>query len=665
MLRAVPLFRFSVYFLGGMVTDGCLEMAPPHRMSILLVLLCSYGMILFCRPGVSENSILIRSLILSGIIFLSGACLNATKSSFRKIIQDPPEGIQFILLKERKNANKRTTSFIASSYCWDGRSWQKEAKVFAYIDSNLLAKEGSVVATWVRPHRIKGTSVRGAFDFSRLSTLQDIYHAIYLNKENGITIIKGADNLHPGLFDVWRNEVLNMIRHHFQDPREAGLAEALLIGYRKDMDAELTKDYLDTGVVHVIAISGMHLGLIFGLINWLVSSLFGKKRSRWAGLVITLPILWVFAILTGCSASVMRSVIMFSFFIVANTIKRKNAGMNALFGSACILMIHDPDSIVDIGFQLSYAAVLSIMLFNKPIESWIYARNPLLQSCWKLVAMTLSAQVLTSALVIFHFHRFPTLFLFTNLVAVPLSSLLLLLEIGLLVFSQSETISTIAVQGIVLVMKWMNGYIHAMAKIPFGMINEINISIVTAIAGTLLLAVLIFALTQPSQLLWRLTMISIMLFSISNFPFYFMNSRKKQTIILNIQSKSVVIHQHGHWATIMVPNSWIQRKSNLGLLQSVCIENNIQKIRWKSIPSIPMLISDSEYFVLLQALPEPPVSALASWGKKEQLVVIDGSMKMWKIKQLQKATQGLHLRFHSLRDEGHISIACHLDSHNR
>lgn len=665
MLRAVPLFRFSAYFLLGLVTDGCLEIPTLLRISTLLVLLGSYGMILCCRPGISENTILIKSLILSGIIFLSGACLNATRSSFRKNINDPPAGMQCMLLKERKNATKRTTSFMASSYGWDGRSWQKEAKVFAYIDSNLLVKEGSLVATWVKPQRIKETSVAGVFDFSRLATQQDIYHTIYLNKENGIVITRGSDTKSAGLLDVWRNEILELIRHHFHDPRDAGLAEALLIGYRNDMDAELTKAYLDTGVVHVIAISGMHLGLIFGLINWLVIRLFGKKGSRWAGLIFSLPILWGFAIFTGCSASVMRSVIMFSFLIAANTIKRKNVGMNALFGSAFILVIHDPDIIVDIGFQLSYAAVLSIMLFNKPIESWIYTRNPLLTLSWKLIAMTLSAQVLTSALVILYFHRFPTLFLFTNLVAVPLSSLLLLLEICLLIVNQSETMSSITVHAIEKVMNWMNGYIHAMANIPFGMIEEINISILTAIAATLLLAVLIFTFTRPSQLLWRMTILAIVLFSIANLSFYCINARKKQTIILNIKAAAVVIHQHGHRATIMVPTLWMQRKSNLVFLKAVCIENNIHKIRWKSIPEMPMLISSKEDFVLLHALPEPPAAELKKWVKKGEWVVIDGSMKMWKIKQLQKAAQGLHLRFHSLRDEGPISIACHLDSHNR
>jgi hypothetical protein len=162
-----------------------------------------------------------------------------------------------------------------------------------------------------------------------------------------------------------------------------------------------------------------------------------------------------------------------------------------------------------------------------------------------------------------------------------------------------------------------------------------------------------------------MTILAIALFSIANLSFYCMNARKKQTIILNIKAAAVVIHQHGNRATIMVPTSWMQRKSNLVFLKAVCIENNIHKIRWKSIPEMPMLISSKEDFVLLHALPEPPAAELKKWVKKGEWVVIDGSMKMWKIKQLQKAAQGLHLRFHSLRDEGPISIACHLDSHNR
>ena len=665
MLKGIPLFRIGMYFLLGILTDNWLELPAVFSISLLFLVLSSYALNNYFRKGSNRNDILFRSLLLSGVIFLCGTGLNATVSSFRKKVEAPSEGIQFILLKEKKNHSKNTTSFIASSFCWDGRSWHKPIKVFVSINNDLSVRESSLLASSVTPQRIKGNNVPGAFDFARFAAMQDICHSVYLNRKNTTILSNGSAFKSRYLLDTLRNNILEMIRHHVQDPRDAGLAEALLIGYRKNMDPAMTKTYLDTGVVHVIAISGMHLGLIFGLINLIIAKLFGKNGSRWAGLTISLPILWSFALLTGSSASVLRSVIMFSFLIVANSFKRRNRGMNSLFGSAVILLVYDPDLIRDIGFQLSYAAVLSIMLFNKPIENWIYIKNPLLKLFWKLIAMTLAAQVLTSGWVIAHFHRFPTLFLFTNLVAVPLSSLLLLLEICLIIVSQSEILSRITVLGIKWGMKWMNGYISAMAKIPFGMINDIQTSAITALAGTFLLGLLIFALTKPSRFLWRLTTVVFFTYSAANLSFYFITSNLKQTIIISIKNESAIIHQHGRFATFMIPEKWSHGKSDFELLRKICLANNIHQVSWRSIPSKPMLVTDRHHFVMLHTLQDLPEEQMKKWIKNELIVVLDGTMKMWKIKQLQKATQGLHLRFHSLRDEGPIAITCHLDCPNR
>jgi competence protein ComEC len=206
----------------------------------------------------------------------------------------------------------------------------------------------------------------------------------------------------------------------YRDETETGVAEALLIGYRDDLDKDLVRAYSNTGVVHIIAISGLHLGMIYGLMLLLLKPFRKYKWMRWAKPLLILLVLWGFSLLAGAAASILRSVVMFSFIVIGESLGRKTNIYNTLAASAFCLLVYNPYFFWDVGFQLSYTAVLSIVLFMKPVYQWLYFKNKLLNAIWQLNAITLAAQVLTLPVILYYFHQFPNLFLFTNFVAVPL-----------------------------------------------------------------------------------------------------------------------------------------------------------------------------------------------------------------------------------------------------
>ena len=275
----------------------------------------------------------------------------------------------------------------------------------------------------------------------------------------------------------------------------------MLIGYKDDLDKDLVQSYTNTGVVHIIAISGMHLALVYGLLLLLTKPI-RRKRLQWLRAILMLSGLWMFALLAGAQASVIRSAVMFTCIALGEVLSRKGFVYNTLALSAFVLLIYNPFWLWDAGFQLSYAAVLSIVAFYRTIYNWIYFKNPILDFVWKTIAISLAAQILTTPVSLYHFHQFPVLFLFTNLVAVPLSGLILFGEIAICLLSWFAPLAKFSGRLTEILIYSMNHYIERMETISFSLWKGFSITTVQ----TFLLLGLVAALSlwMMEKRKWRL-----------------------------------------------------------------------------------------------------------------------------------------------------------------
>ena len=190
-------------------------------------------------------------------------------------------------------------------------------------------------------------------------------------------------------------KLVQLLRKYIPGEKEKGLAEALLIGYKNDLDKELVQSYSNTGVVHIIAISGLHLGIIYWLLELLFQPLLKKRKTKWLRPLLIISGLWTFSLLAGAQPSVLRSALMFSMIVIGESLGRKNTAFNSLACSALILLLINPYWLWDLGFQLSYAAVASILIFMRPVYNLLYFPNKLIDFIWKMNAVTLAAQILT------------------------------------------------------------------------------------------------------------------------------------------------------------------------------------------------------------------------------------------------------------------------------
>lgn len=417
--------------------------------------------------------------------------------------QKPPLQ-QVMMLDEsfqlREKSWKATASLLFLTTT-DGRILPVSGRVLLYLrragtDSAtaeaLLPGQRLVVRTAATP--IPAPANPGQFDYRNFCMLQGITHQIFAEWKDVLLLPPQPASVLRLFLDKSRRKVIRILQTFIKNPQAAGLAEALLIGYRNDLDRNLLQQYADTGVVHIIAISGLHLGLIFTILRFCTRRLPAKGRWRWLQPLLVLAGLWLFTLLAGAQPSVLRSAVMFSFMVMGDFLHRRAQVLNTLCFSAFVLLCWEPNWLWDIGFQLSYAAVASLILFMQPLYRLFFVRQKWLRYVWQMNAVTLSAQILTLPLCLYHFHQFPNYFLLANLVCVPLSGLLLGACIGLCALAPFTVVATWLGWGINAGVQGMNGFVQFLQQLPGSVSRNIAMDFPLALISSCFLFMLARAL---------------------------------------------------------------------------------------------------------------------------------------------------------------------------
>jgi competence protein ComEC len=319
------------------------------------------------------------------------------------------------------------------------------------------------------------------FDYKKFCRLRHIYSQLYL-KNNEFSIVSQSETSSAlSVLGSLRKKILAIIRRYVGSKSEISLLEALMVGFTDDLDPVLLKSYADTGVIHIIAISGLHLALICQFLQIVLLQNGQSKTSRWIKLFVTITCLWGYSLLSGASPSVIRAAGMFSLTLFAKNIFREPTLYNILAASAFLLICYDPYWIFDTGFQLSYAAVLSLGLFSKTIRDFLSLQNKFLRTIWNATSVSIAAQILTTPISLYYFHRFPTYFLVANLLAVPLSSLILAGGILLCICSAVHPAAEIIGWLLEILIKTLNAFIDHLSSLPGAVVSNLGISLFSVI----------------------------------------------------------------------------------------------------------------------------------------------------------------------------------------
>lgn len=327
----------------------------------------------------------------------------------------------------------------------------------------------------------------------------------HLTSQKGGNVIKG--------WSIYiRHFLLNELkRHHIRDA-EFSVTAAMLLGVRNHLSPELRQSFSGAGAMHILCVSGLHVGIIFMLLNYFLSFFDHIKRGRLIRSIIILLSIWTYAMITGLSPSVIRAATMFSFISIGQNINRQVNTYNSLAASAFVLLVFNPYLILDVGFQLSYAAVIAIIALQPPLQNLWTPRWNILFKVWQLSTVSIAAQIGTAPLALYYFHSFPNYFLLTNLIVIPAAFAVFISGIVVLVFSWAGPLADYFAWILSKMVIALNTFITTIEQLPFAVSKNIYISAPELIILTLLSILMAIMLIHKKTKLLFVNLILIVLF---------------------------------------------------------------------------------------------------------------------------------------------------------
>ena len=332
------------------------------------------------------------------------------------------------------NAQERTKTFRYEAEVEGG------GKVLLYLqkDSMPMPVMGDVLLVETQVHR--GGKL-GKFDYGLYLRRQGIVGTCWALRRNWQLIGHEDDMDLKGLAKRCQYFLYQQYRKMGVEGQELGIISALTLGYREDLDKDVQRAFSASGAMHVLAVSGLHTGIVWGIVMWILTlgvlykPLWEDKFRRWLLNISTIVLIWAYAFLTGLSPSVMRSALMLTFWALSSLLEQQTSRWNPLLAAAVVILIVNPLALWSVSFQLSFAAVAGIMLFGSSMQQAVVSKGRVWQSVSRLLIVSLAAQLGTMPLTLHYFGQTSNYFALTNLIVVPMAGILLSLGFSTLAMS--------------------------------------------------------------------------------------------------------------------------------------------------------------------------------------------------------------------------------------
>ncbi|MDH7463564.1 ComEC/Rec2 family competence protein [Chitinophagaceae bacterium 26-R-25] len=676
--KQAPFLRLLIPFIAGLLLQYHFAFALNTWLVITAIAFLAFVVFLllplkrkFSQSWISGVAINTTMICLGGILFYKNAGTNdawCIKNNYvsQKLLVTLAEPLTE---KEKSFKAKATVELMGD----DSTCRSAAGNIIIYLQKDSIKPTltyGSQIVIDKPLQPIRNSGNPACFDYEQYCAFQHIYYQVFLKPNEYVVMKEKKTNLAKRFLFNANDAIIGILEKYITSKKELGLAEALLIGYKDDLDKTLVQSYSNTGVVHIIAISGLHLGVIYFLLLLLLKPLSDKRKlNRILKPVIVIVFLWLFSIMSGASPSVLRSAVMFTCIVIGNSISKQSSVYNTLSVSALLLLCYNPFWLWDVGFQLSYAALLSIVIFMKPVYHCIYIKNKLLDKIWEAAAVTLAAQILTTPISIYYFHQFPVFFLMTNLLAVPISTIILIGEIVLCCVSFVAPIAAVVGKILTWFLWLMNTIVERIEAIPFNMWSGLQISVVQNLVLYVFIASVALWLLKNHRHYMYVSMLSLLLFvSIRTYSFY-EASKQERLIVYNVPQRQAIdiingrnyqfigdkeLQQDGFLKSFhLKPSRIAQRiKPDAGNTENI--------ILWKGKRIV--VLNDSMGYEKAEEKLNADVIIISHSPKLNigditnafncKTIVFDGSNADWKITKWKTECEQLNQQYFSVKDNG-------------
>lgn len=573
MVRVVAFFAAGI--LVGIYFENLISIATA---AFLLVALVAFYLLFVFNPFGGRFNLTSGFIGLTALSVAGYTHLGLFKESDRKdhLLSYTKEAKHFVAEvtkwpEEKEKTWKYEVRIVKVS---DGLAWSEvhsgailyvakegDRPAFSYGDRLLVNRSLAVLEAPANPQE---------FDFKRFLGFKNIYHQQFL-KSSQVVLLgqQPKTNLIHYAYRVrmWAADVL---KKYLPDLRSQAIALALALGVTDGIDNELQSAYAASGAMHVLAVSGLHVGIIYGIVLLILHPLQSWAWSRWIIAVIGIVALWSYAFVTGLSPSVLRAATMFSFIALARPFSWGTNIYNTLAGSAFLLLLVNPYLIMSVGFQLSYLAVLGIVSIHRPLYLLFEPKHKIWDWIWNISCVSMAAQLATFSLGMLYFHQFPVYFLFANLFVIPGAILVLVTSLALLATSFFPPLASLlgtVLQGVIQV---LNMGVFTIEQLPGSIINDIYLT--TFQCWLLILALLFFLLLvyRRKFVYMKLAFFALLFFSGSQWVHYFSEVEKDRLVVYKVPGHSGI--------------EWISKGASLFFADSGLARNS-ERIRFHIRPN--------------------------------------------------------------------------------
>ena len=445
-----------------------------------------------------------------------------------------------IIVEQPKIKQKSVQSIINIQACKDSSKWEKiNSKVVVYFakDSSLQnLSYGDRVVFKARLNSIENAGNPNEFDYKKFMANKNMFYTAYVKSSDLLILEHKQANMFIYNALKIRQNLMNIYQRFEIEGQKFAVLSALTLGYRDDVDKETRQKFANTGAMHILAVSGLHVGIIFMILTNLLAFMDKKRHLMIIKSIIIIISLWFFATIAGLTPSVMRSALMFSMFVIGKVLKRSSSVYNIIFASAFILLLINPYEITSVSFQLSYAAVLSIVFFQPYIYKLFVFQRWIPDKIWALSSVSIAAQLGTMPIGLFYFHQFPNYFFLTNILVIPLASIILYLAVILFAVSFIPFLNAAVAFVLKIQLKWLTEGVSFIDSLPFATTNSIYITSqqMVLIYG-IILSFSLFWIYNNKKLLYTF-FISLILFLLVDIESNYSNSLKNELLIYNVRN---------------------------------------------------------------------------------------------------------------------------------
>ena len=565
-----PLFKIVFFLIIGIYIEINYHL---FQIEIYLFYLFAFLTIFFSELILKNTSftkkffsefLIALSIVISGILLVDFKCDSQTKNYFgnAKIIKEKKrkfktnlEIYQPIFISQKRVKIKCEVTSIENNNTIDKHT----GKVLIYLPKDSLSIKllpGDKISVNCFFNKLSNPKNPHQFNYSKyLKSKQIEYTALVSNW----TFIGSSWTL-KRFSTIVRNRCLKSFSESGLKSNELAIASALTFGYKDELSQFVKGVFSKTGAMHVLAVSGLHVGIVFLLISSLFKLLKISHRYKLIQQLVLIFFVWVYAVITGLSPSVLRAATMLSFFSVAEIFNKSANIYNILACSAIFLLSIDPYLVTDVGFQLSFFAVTGIIYLYPIIFNFIFINNYILKKIWSISSVSIAAQIATFPLSVYYFHQFPNFFLLSNLLVIPLVFVLLIIGLCIIAFNFLPYMSIFLAKILSFIISFIIKALSHIESIPYSITNGLFISDFETFMLYVLILLTLYQLKLNSKFLnFLVLVIGVFIVSLD-----FFEDQKR------LNKKSIVVYSIPNHIAIDL----IEGKNHFFIADKELLENN-------------------------------------------------------------------------------------------